>query len=276
MKSKAEYIYLFFVCFSLCASCTGRNQTEESTDTTPETECFSEIMEREIESVIRSVREGNAADFASLCRYPIERDYPLHDVIDSCDMVARYAEIFDAEITDSVSASVAEDWGCVNWRGYTFGNGEYLWIDDAIYRIPYHSKLEKKRREQLVKEDLASLPSALSDGWFPELCLLDTVSETVYRLDVREPDSNVTESRLMAYDKDENLKSIPSLILIGHKELQGSAGIPCYIFPRGCGTEWAICNLWPENQISFQTDQKDGMTESHNLKKIYWLDLVSS
>jgi hypothetical protein len=271
----------------ICMSCKGRDHISHNIDSMQEDSLlevnetimseddYTAIMQNQVKRIIASVRQRDALEFASLCRYPIERDYPLRDVTDSADMVARYDEIFDSEIRNAVLATNADDWGGINWRGYTFDDGSWIWLDDCVYRIPYHSDFERKNRKILIKKDLATLPSELAKGWYPELCLLDTVSGTVYRIDVRELDSAETECRLIKYGKEDALDSIPSFILTGNKELQGTASTRCYIFHRDNGLDWTVCNFWYENKITLYVDDKEELSESIDLKKVYWLDIIA-
>ncbi len=286
MRIICKYVCCCVVWFLVCASCVNENRAAQSSvslrdsslseveELAEDEESYEENMRRMVARLVKSVKDGNAAEFASLCRYPIERAYPLHDIVDSADMVCRYVQIFDDEIRNAVSRSKKEDWGGINWKGYTLDDGSWLWIDDDVYQIPYHSKAEKKQREELIKKDLATLPSGFAKGWYPEVCLLDTVSDMVYRIDVREKDSQATECRLMAYGKEMPLNGKPKFVISGHKELQGSAGTSCYLFPRGNEPDWMICDYWYESEIELYIDPDSDMTDTHGLKKAYWLDLI--
>lgn len=284
---------VFFVAvFVLSLSCSGDNTSGGHNDSSLEDisrdddvpamseSDFAVFMREQVNRLIASVRKGDAAGFASLCRFPIERKYPLHDIVDSADMVARYGEIFDDEIRNAIRATDADDWGGINWRGYTFGEGDYVWLDEEVYRIPYHSRAEERERERLVKEDLASIGTGFAKGWIPEICLLDTLSDTVYRVDIEkldpetELDCDSTKCRLMLYGKGESLSGKPSHVLNGHKELQGSAGTRCYIFHLDDGLDWTICNYWFEYEIKLYVTERDNILNSIGLQKVYWLDLI--
>lgn len=285
IETKYHLILFVIALASLCQSC---NNITKSSQSDREIECyntdesiideddFESFMRSQIGRLIASASKGDASEFASLCRYPIERLYPLHDVMDSADMVDRYDLIFDKTLKEAVAATKIDDWGECNWRGYTFGDGGHIWLDGNVYLIPYHSKAEILIREDLIKKDMCSIKPELAIGWFPELCLIDSISDTIYRIDVREIDAMETECRLMAYDKMDSPNCIPKLILIGHKELQGTADTRCFIFPCKDGAEWVICDMWYENKITLYVEGKDEICSSINLKKIYWLDIIAN
>ena len=180
MRIICKYVCCCVVWFLVCASCVNENRAAQSSvslrdsslseveELAEDEESYEENMRRMVARLVKSVKDGNAAEFASLCRYPIERAYPLHDIVDSADMVCRYVQIFDDEIRNAVSRSKKEDWGGINWKGYTLDDGSWLWIDDDVYQIPYHSKAEKKQREELIKKDLATLPSGFAKDGIPK------------------------------------------------------------------------------------------------------------
>jgi len=236
---------------------------------------FDDDMRLRIAKIKDAVGSDDAATVASLCRYPIERLYPIHDIMDSTEMTERYGEIFDKKIKNAIISSKSDDWGGINWRGFTLGDGKWLWFDEDIYLIPYHSDYEKSLRNKLIKEDRLSLKPEFAKGWFPETCLLDTISDTIYRIDLKELDSTMTDCRLMAYQTGFVSKDTPSFIMYGRKEIQGSAATRCYVFPESDVLEWTICNYWYENKIVLYI-RKDGVTiVSRNLNKVYWLDMFA-
>lgn len=235
---------------------------------------FDAEMRMRIKKLKEAVALDDAATVASLCRYPIERSYPIHDILDSVEMAERYDEVFDQKIKNAITSSKSDDWGGINWCGYTLGDGEWIWFDEDIYLIPYHSDYEKFLRNKLIKEDLSSLKSDLARSWFPEICLLDSISDTIYRIDLKELDSYMTDCRIMAYKTGFVSKDTPSFILYGIKEIQGSAATRCYVFSESDILEWTICNYWYENKIVLYIMKDGEIIERRDLKKVYWLDMI--
>lgn len=236
---------------------------------------FDAEMRVRINKLKDAVGSDDAATVASLCRYPIDRLYPIHDIMDSTEMTERYGEIFDKKIKNAIISSKSDDWGGINWRGYTLEEGDWIWFDGDVYIIPYNSDYEKSLRNRLIKKDLASISPVLAKGWFPEISLLDSVSGTVYRIDLKELDSDFTDCRLMAYKDDFIPNADPSYIMYGRKELQGSGGTMCYVFPEEDSLQWTICNYWYENKIVLYVGKDDETIVSKDLKKVYWLDMIA-
>lgn len=289
-----KYLRIVILCFFVYAvsvvalpSCNGtssrRGDSMASQECTQDDDDSHEISEQDFDAEMRvrinklkdAVGSDDAATVASLCRYPIERLYPIHDIMDSTEMTERYGEIFDKKIKNAIISSKSDDWGGINWRGYTLEEGDWIWFDEDIYLIPYHSDYEKFIRNKLIKEDLLSLKPEFAKGWFPEMCLLDSISGIIYRIDLKELDSTMTDCRLMAYQTGFVSKDTPSFIMYGRKEIQGSAATRCYVFPESDVLEWTICNYWYENKIVLYI-RKDGVTiVSRNLNKVYWLDMFA-
>lgn len=48
-----------------------------------------------IDDIIRAITDRDSSAFAALCRYPIRRKYPLHDIEDSAGMAQYFATIVD-------------------------------------------------------------------------------------------------------------------------------------------------------------------------------------
>lgn len=237
---------------------------------------YDATMRKKVSRLITAVSNGDASTFASLCRYPIERPYPIPDIVSVEEMIMWYPSIMDKNITRRIAETNLSDWYGFGWRGYTFGDGD-LYIDDEVYLINYVSENEKCLRQTLIYDDLASLPSDLARDWLPEICLTDTLG-TVYRVDVKELDAMYTDCRMLVYEKGTDLKGSPTNILFGTKKLEGSAGTRCYVF--SVERQWTVCNYWFENQIFlYKNDHEDIDVQNQDyeaveLHKVYWLDLI--
>jgi len=232
---------------------------------------YMESLDEFHNQIALAVRQDDSIRFASMCRYPIEREYPLHDIEDSAMMVRHFNIIFDDPIKKVLEKATSDDWGHFGWRGTTLHNGEYIWCDErCIYSINYRSEKEITDLDSLRKADMASLPDDLSDGWIPETCLKDSM-EIVYRID-----KNVTNEqfRLMTFDSDRQLyKVTPGKILYGELGIEGSAATHVYTFIDNPNNNLVIM-YFPYEYIYVLTDD-DPMTPCIYLKKVYWLDYIN-
>lgn len=225
-----------------------------------------------VDDIIRAITDRDSSAFAALCRYPIRRKYPLHDIEDSAGMVRYFATIVDDSLRNVITASTPEDWGPIGWRGITVYMGEYLWCDPAVYAISYQSAKEKTLLDSLSKADLATLSDSLASGWIPEDCMMDSLSGTIYRIDMREGDDS--ECRVMVYKSKEKLLEAPDLILYGKSTLDGSAANPVYIVNAPDGVEWSFVFSWYENERWLSIPQKNGQSVNTTLRKVYWKELT--
>lgn len=235
------------------------------------TENFS-IDYRDI--IKKAIAEDDGAMFASIARYPIHREYPLCDIMDSLQMVKYFSTLIDDSLKRVFVKSNPDDWNGVGWRGTTLLDGSYLWCDEGvIYSIPYQSDRELEMLDSLREAEMSTLPENLANGWVPEDCLIDSVG-TIYRIDKRIFNSEDEETfRLLVYSNGQNrYRTYPSTILYGTLNFQGSAGTPEYVFTNPDGGLWTYCFFWYEDIHSlFIETMKDEITII-SLKRFYWLE----
>lgn len=245
-------------------SCAGNRNSSSASDTGRLDDFYSLISS--------TVCQDDSIGFASLCRYPIVREYPLHDIEDSAMMAEYFDIIFDDSIKRVLGKATPDDWGELGWRGATLHNGEYLWCDErCIYSINYMSEKEITNLDSLQKADIASLRDDLSYGWTPETCLRDSIG-IVYRID---KDIANEQFRLMKFNGNKQLhKANPEKILYGKLEIEGSAATYVYTFTDDPNNDLVIM-YFPYEYIYILTDDDDPMTPCICLKKIYWLDYIS-
>ncbi|MDE6860472.1 MAG: hypothetical protein K2J65_08705 [Duncaniella sp.] len=231
-----------------------------------------------IPAVIRALANNDASEFAMMCTYPVTRKYPLHDIMDSAQMVAYYHLLVDDSLRTVISSSSPDDWWQAGWRGYTYDNGEYLWIDMGVYGVNYESQLEKAMRDSLLAADAAAVHISLRGDWLPETCLFDSVSGQVLRIDIAstdEPDDSyeLPKARLAIYDKGADLRSAPDKILFGRLNIEGSAATHVYEFNDGDSSPLTI--LYYPYEAIYTLASDDG-EDSRTLAKTYFLDLIDS
>jgi hypothetical protein len=235
-----------------------------------------------IESIMKSIAYGDVKTLASLTIYPIERRYPLHNIVDSSDMIKRFNQIFDQKFRDRMKLSKASDWHSYGWRGYSYGEDNSLWVYDLLTVINYYSPQEKALYDQLVKKEMASLHESLrGNGWNPFCCYMDMTDGSIVRVDVRARKamrdeifhvSGDDKFRMSIYPKGYNLMGKPLLVLNGNVNIEGSANIMDYCFKNG-ETKIEFGDASFENGKELLRITKNGKETMHEIKPCYWLDL---
>lgn len=251
-----------------------------------------------IGAIMKSIAEGDAKTLASLTIYPIERVYPLHNIVSPSDMVKRFDMIFDQKFRDRMKSSKASDWHSFGWRGYSYGEDDALWVYDSLTIVNYYSQEEKALYDQLVKKEMTSLHESLrGNGWYPFCCYKDKTDGSIVRVDIKARETmeeknfhkdgvalqypqlqafkirGDEEFRLSVYPKGCCLNEKPQMILKGYVEIGGSANMMDYVFKKE--------NLLFEFGDSFYEDgklymviRKDGIESKHEIIPCYWLDLL--
>lgn len=245
----------------------------------------------EVRELVQAVMDNDSATFSSLVSYPLERPYPLHAIEDSTQMKSYYPVMVDDSLRRIITESAPEEWGEEGWRGWTVGDGSYLWIDGALYEVGYVSQEESHRRNDLVRREMNSLPAEMQGGWVPEWCLENPQDGTIYRIDA---DSLKTVSgdiapglyRLAIYRKNADLHKRPARTLRGHKYLEGSAGSVLYYFDtqnldsvNGVNVAEIVIEPFSNEtgtpKLYRRVKSKGNEELDYDLKRIYWLEQIS-
>ena len=235
-----------------------------------------------IEPIMKSIAYGDAKTLASLTIFPIERRYPLHNIIDSSDMIKRFNQIFDQKFRDRMKLSKASDWHSYGWRGYSYGEDNSLWVYDSLTVINYYSPQEKVLYDQLVKKEIASLHESLrNNNWRPFCCYMDMTDGSIVRVDicaskaVKDEIYHVRRDdkfRMAIYPKGYILMGKPLLVLNGDVNIEGSANIMDYCFKNGeTKIEFGDSSFKDGKELLRIT--MNGKESIHEIKPCYWLDL---
>lgn len=234
-----------------------------------------------IAAMIQAVADSDARAFASQVLYPLQRPYPLADVADSAAMVAYYGTLMDDSLRSVLTAAAPSDWHELGWRGFTLGNGEYLWYSDGIYAVNYLSAREKELRNHLVEAEMASLAPALRRGYTPEACFAALPGdEGIFRIDRSLTDTVADGSaayRLCYYKGRRQLRRAPTTILYGRRFVEGTASTIHYEF-RDSTAELSSLVYYPESEdgsvlvasVRFQGQPSRNLS----VAPTYWLNLL--
>ncbi len=245
--------------------------------------CSHEKIKRDTSSLPEDVRpvadailEDSPEKFASIVSYPIERPYPLRNINDSAEMVKYYPTIVDKTLKKAVEEAPDSVWQQQGWRGWTLANGTYFWIDEGkIYAMSYVSQEENTMLDSLRNEEISTLEPSMQPGWSPVLCVIDTVSNAIFRIDSQE-DTNPPIYRLAGYADTTDLSAAPNLVLYGHLDLDGTMGNRFYEFTDSIGditAYYAPDVTSDEEEPAIEVDRKGKMKKYH-AKPGYWLDQI--
>lgn len=234
----------------------------------------SDSVPTPVKGVVKAVADDDSVEFARLVSYPLQRPYPLRDISTPEEMTSYYKTLVDDSLRKVISGSHPSEWTEEGWRGWTLDHGQYVWIDDNVYAVDYVSEAERKERDKLEENEIRSLHHKLRKGWKPRLCLVDTVSGRIYRVDRAEKQSKETEReyRLAVYADRKHLHDTPEASYTGRMDSEGSAETPVYVFMLPGG-----------NRIMIEPAPADGRNprmfkgpedEGRELKRVYWRDLL--
>ena len=254
---------------------------------------------KHIETIMKSIADGDAKTLASLAIYPIERRYPLRNIASSSDMVKRFKQIFDQKFKDRMKTSKASDWHSYGWRGYSYGEDNALWVYDSLTVINYYSAQEKALYDQLVKKEMTSLHESLrGNGWYPFCCYKNLTDGSIVRVDIRARKATKEENfhkdgvalqypqlqafkirgdeefRLSIYPEGYNLNEKPQMSSAGYVDIGGSANMMDFVFKNG-NTEIEFGDSFYEEGKQFLILRNDGKETRYEIESCYWLDMLS-
>lgn len=227
-----------------------------------------------VRPIVKAVAEDDSGAFSRLVDYPLARPYPLRDVRTADEMKSYYSTLVDDSLKRVLTGSDTP-WQEFGWRGWSAGEGEYIWVDSLIYDVPYVSAAEKETRRTLVAREMASLPREMAEGWEPVRCFRRTDDGTVYRIDRKSEPSKTNGYRLSVYRKGTSLRGKPDESMPGMLTTEGTMETRSYDFADNKGKSVSIREDSPDG--SSQTvivTTPDGDETSGEVEKTYWLDLL--
>lgn len=228
-----------------------------------------------VKQLVRAVADSDTAKFADLVSYPLSRPYPLRNLETPQEMKQYYSKIMDDSLKRVIVNSNIEDWDDYGWRGWSLNRGEYLWIDDNLYDIPYLSAVESNMLDSLRRAEISSLHPSLQKGWTPVATLVADDDSSIFRIDLNK-DGNQGHPiyRLCQYEKGTDLAGIPTSILEGYKETEGTANTETYYFSGPKGESAVYEPEVPDGDMpQIELTQSDGTSNVIPVRNAYWLDL---
>jgi hypothetical protein len=185
--------------------------------------------QKPVADFIDCIKNQKREKLADRVSYPLSREYPMPDVKNQQEFLKRFDEIFDAQLIKKIANSTpASNWSAVGWRGIMLDHGDvWLSYDGKLTGVTYHSKAEKTKRAQLIKQEKESLYPAIRDFVAPRQ-ILETPT---YR--IRIDDLGDFNYRYAAWPLKSKMSDKPDLVIEnGELVFEGSGGNHYYEFKK--------------------------------------------
>lgn len=180
--------------------------------------------------VIAAFEGDDKAAIASLVYYPLKRRYPIPDIKDEAELINRFDEVFDDELTAVIaSSSIDTDWDSVGWRGIMLNNG-VMWVDTdgKIIAVNTQNAKEQALAKSLIKQGKQSLHASINTFEKP---VLDWKTANYH---IRVDDLGDHNFRYAVWGIDKKPSDKPDMVLLnGDITFEGSGGNHNYTFKNG-------------------------------------------
>ena len=124
-----------------------------------------------VQKVIDAAKARDPQALARQIKYPFKQEYPIPAIKNPSEMVARFDEVFDDVLLNSIASSrVGQDWQAMGWRGIMLGSGEvWLDFDGKVIGINHQTAQAAKRKAELVAKQKSDLYPGLREYQRPAL-----------------------------------------------------------------------------------------------------------
>lgn len=183
-----------------------------------------------VQKVIDAAKARDHHALANQMKYPFKQEYPIPIIKNSSEMVARFDEVFDDAILNSIASSrVGQDWQTMGWRGIMLGSGEvWLDFDGKVVAINHQTAQAAELKATLIAKQKSDLYPGLREYQRPEL-MWQTEKFTI-RID----DMGDGHYRYASWAKGKALSDKPDLVLSnGTVRVEGTGGNHTYQFKSG-------------------------------------------
>lgn len=222
--------------------------------------------DKALAELMQSITSGDAPKFASFCIYPINRPYPIRSIGDSATMVDYFPILVDTSFKENIGKAKIDDWDYRGWRGWALGDSTILWFDEGLEFIDYESQAETGLRKILAREEIMSLHPELRGEWTPMETMVEIDGNRVFRIDA---DKN--EYRLLEYEKPEDMRGKPVMIMTGSMDTEGSAELITYTFTDSIGNT-AEYSPDMEPPVKVIITSPKGPRKEYKVRRSYWRD----
>ncbi|TPG44705.1 hypothetical protein [Flavobacterium pectinovorum] len=180
-----------------------------------------------VNKFMTNVKNDNKEAIGDLIVYPLEREYPIPDIVDKTDFIKRYKELFDSTLKNEIITSNPEkDWSDMGLRGIMLNHGS-IWmdVDGRLTAVNYQSKFETDLRNKLIASQKKDLDSSIAFFQKP-ICILETAK---FRIRIDNLGNN--NYRYASWSIDKKMTEKPDLIIYrGELVVEGIGGNHQYEF----------------------------------------------
>jgi hypothetical protein len=181
-----------------------------------------ETIEKIKEALVRNDRNT----IVKMINYPLNRHYPLPDIINEEEMLEKFDHIFDENQIRRIVESDISD--VLEWQGKTYCG---LWFSDSTERIfdIHSSSFEEKLREKLIEESKQKIHSSLRE--FADVCLVFETKNYHIRIDdLGLPDYPFHNYRYTVWPKGTPESEMPDLVLTDGTYNRPGTMLMAYVF----------------------------------------------
>ncbi|HHQ4580687.1 TPA: hypothetical protein ACSP17_002927 [Aeromonas hydrophila] len=183
-----------------------------------------------VQKVIDAAKGRDPQVLARQIKYPFKQEYPIPVIKSPSEMVARFDEVFDDAILNSIASSrVGQDWQAMGWRGIMLGSGEvWLDFDGKVIGINHQTAQAAKLKAELIARQKSELHPSVREYKSPAL-MWQTAKFTI-RID----ELGDGRYRYASWAKGKTLADKPDLVLKnGAVRVEGTGGNHTYLFTSG-------------------------------------------
>lgn len=205
-----------------------------------------------VDDIILTFKSNNKIKIANMISYPLYREYPIPEINNTQEMLARFEEVFDEYFISKIAKSRAADWSRVGWRGVMYSDGE-LWLDDdgKLNTVNYQTPFEKNRLETIILRDKNIIHESIKS--FIEPILVGVTNDYRFRIDLIKEQENIDDLafRLAVWKINDRMCDKPFAILLGTED-HGSEQISFYEFKNG-----EMKYTYDEEQLTIYKDDQE-------------------
>lgn len=183
-----------------------------------------------VQKVIDAAKARDHQALARQMKYPFKQEYPIPVIKSPSEMVARFDEVFDDAILNSIATSrVGQDWQTMGWRGIMLGSGEvWLDFDGKVIAINHQTAQAAELKATLIARQKSDLHPSVQ-GYKSPVLMWQTEKFTI-RID----ELGDGHYRYASWAKGKALSDKPDLVLSnGAVRVEGTGGNHTYQFTSG-------------------------------------------
>ncbi len=284
-KMRHVLIAMIAIALGIYIICSALSTKHTNSEASVADQVESDGYEVSIQNFLEQTKRGDANGVAKLVRYPLNRQYPLKNINNEQEFVARYDELFDRAIIDSLIEN-PDRWQTMGWRGIMYNNGE-IWFDydGTLTAINWETELAAELlRKGIAREYEMVHPDVSSSVKLPVLAFKTQDDKWIGRIDGVAAERHAADVQLALYKSGTPLEGKPDYLLRGRLDIQGSAHNMYYFF-QGDEASFVFENPWLHEENKHPTnlcikfgecdiENVAGYDEELKADLVYWQDIM--